>query len=359
MLLSLAPRCSRPGCHSSRRLISSSIPRGAQAKRVKKKDDEEEAAEAEEGEDGKTFKSFLKVNEKFRIASKPRNWLTPRRSEDTSSTADSPFPMNPSFKPPTPISDVVRNRMYADYMLDPETNSIRALSQRYHISLKRVEAILRLKGLEQAFVKGKPLQTGFQWGMEMLLGVKSQSEPERLDAHTADLLEESENRDAARQRFQRQYWESIVDDGKASHEEPILPAALERAKKIAERYAEKRAELGSTPRLMPRFKDTPTVKSPRQKVQTVVRPGRIPIQFIDVGGKFMNVDERLERMAMAERRNAMHAKKSEEKVLHGHLMGRTTVERARRAAFRRKQNEERSAAPAEASPAESAPPEAP
>jgi hypothetical protein len=38
-------------------------------------------------------------------------------------------------------------------MLDPETNSVRALSQKYHISLKRVEAILRLKGLEEAYVK--------------------------------------------------------------------------------------------------------------------------------------------------------------------------------------------------------------
>jgi Mor family transcriptional regulator len=61
--------------------------------------------------------------------------------------------MNPSFNPPPPISDAARKRIYADYMLDPETNNIRALSQRYHLSLKRVEAILRLKGLEAAFVK--------------------------------------------------------------------------------------------------------------------------------------------------------------------------------------------------------------
>jgi hypothetical protein len=61
--------------------------------------------------------------------------------------------MNPSFHPPVPISDAVRSQMYADYMLDPETNSVRALSQRYNISLKRVDAILRLKGLEASFVK--------------------------------------------------------------------------------------------------------------------------------------------------------------------------------------------------------------
>ncbi|KAJ7508568.1 eukaryotic mitochondrial regulator protein-domain-containing protein [Mycena galericulata] len=256
---------------------------------------EDEDEEEQEGEDAKTFKSFLRVNEKLKIA-KPKNWIA----------GDTPFPMNPSFKPPTPISDAIRSRMYADYMLDPETNSIRALSQRYHVSLKRVEAILRLKGLETAHVKNKPLQTGFLWGMEMLLDVKS-PEP-RIDAHTADMLEEEENRDAARQRFQRQYWESV---------EPLLPGSLEHAKRVAERAAQAAEDHKSNPRLMPRFKDTATIKSPRQKVQTVVREGRLPIHFVDVGGKFLDVDERLRRMAAAERRHVVHARKSEEKVLRG------------------------------------------
>jgi hypothetical protein len=62
--------------------------------------------------------------------------------------------------------------------------------------------------------------------MEMLLDVKSPkfsaadpsptADSDRADVHTADMLEQEENRDAARQRFQRQYWESYVDDGKAS-----------------------------------------------------------------------------------------------------------------------------------------------
>ena len=70
--------------------------------------------------------------------------------------------MNKSFKPPIPISDAARSRIYADYMADPETNNIRALSQRYHLSLKRVEAILRLKGLEAAFVKVRVFSV-LQW----------------------------------------------------------------------------------------------------------------------------------------------------------------------------------------------------
>ncbi|KAJ7684000.1 eukaryotic mitochondrial regulator protein-domain-containing protein, partial [Mycena rosella] len=229
---------------------------------------------------------------KYKTA-KPRNWL-----------GEVPFPMNPSFKPPPPISDAIRSRMYADYMLDPETNSVRALSQRYHTSLKRVEAILRLKGMEAAYVKNKPLQTGFLWGMEMLLDVKhrlGEDEFERADVHAADMLEQDENRDAARQRFQRQFWEMIPDDGKARPRAPILPVALQHAKRVAERHAQAAEDHKSNPRLMPRFKDSRTIKSPRAKVQTVERSGRPPVHFVDVGGKFIDVQERLRRLALAER----------------------------------------------------------
>ncbi|KAJ7922923.1 eukaryotic mitochondrial regulator protein-domain-containing protein, partial [Mycena leptocephala] len=222
-----------------------------------------------------------------------------------------PFPLNPSFKPPAPISDAIRSRMYTDYMLDPETNSVRALSQKYHISLKRVEAILRLKGLEEAYVKvrNKPLQTGFLWGMEMLLDVKSPqfsatdpsptADSDRADVHTADMLEQEENRDAARQRFQRQYWESY---------EPILPASLEHAKQNAQRSAQAAHDNKSNAHLMPRFKDTDT---------KIVREGRLPIHFVDVGGKFLEVEERVRRIAEAERRHSIRTRRSEDKVLKG------------------------------------------
>jgi hypothetical protein len=34
-------------------------------------------------------------------------------------------------------------------MTDPNTNSVRVLAGHYHLSMKRVDAILRLKGLEE------------------------------------------------------------------------------------------------------------------------------------------------------------------------------------------------------------------
>jgi len=61
--------------------------------------------------------------------------------------------MNPSFLPPAPLSDALRTKIYKEFMRDPEENSVRVLSQKYHIGLKRIDAILRLKGLESAWKK--------------------------------------------------------------------------------------------------------------------------------------------------------------------------------------------------------------
>ncbi|KAJ7665200.1 eukaryotic mitochondrial regulator protein-domain-containing protein [Mycena polygramma] len=349
-MFSLGPRCARRVCLPSPRCISSSAPTFTsppRGPRLPRRDDDDDAEPMEGEEELRTFNAFLNKFEKFKTA-EPFNYLP---SPETSRWQH-PFPMNPSFRPPIPISDATRSRMYADYMLDPITNSVRNLAQRHHTSMKRVEAILRLKGLEAAYVKvNKPLQTGFLWGMEMLLGVttpktdslESPAENSRSyqtdrnedgklsNVQAADLLEEEENRDAARQRFQRQYWESIPDDGK----EPLLPASLEKAKKVAERSAQAAHDNKSNAILMPRFKDTATIKSPRQKVQTIVAEGRLPIHFIDVGGKFLDVDERLRRMSGAGRRHSIRSKRSEVKVLKGFLKGRTPVERARRASVKR------------------------
>lgn len=61
--------------------------------------------------------------------------------------------MNPSFKPPPPLSDDVKTEMWTAYMKDPAKNNLRALSQQYQVSMKRVDAILRLKGMEHDWEK--------------------------------------------------------------------------------------------------------------------------------------------------------------------------------------------------------------
>jgi len=199
-------------------------------------------------------------------------------------------------------------------MADPINNDVRALSQQYHLSLKRVDAILRLKGMENSWIKeGKPLQTGFRIGMEKILGV-AESHPQsyvqmRGDVHEADTLEQEEKRDAARQRYQRLYWESVPEDGR----EPIVPGSLAHAKAAAKRFAQA-AEAGkSNKKLMPRIKDTEVIKTPKSKIQVSTKSGRPTIKFVDVGGKFINVDERLRRITEGKRRAKVTARKAEDK----------------------------------------------
>jgi hypothetical protein len=64
-----------------------------------------------------------------------------------------PYPANPSFRPPAPISDALRTKIYQSFMADPQKNNIHELGARHNLSLKRVQAILRLKGLEAHWIK--------------------------------------------------------------------------------------------------------------------------------------------------------------------------------------------------------------
>jgi len=252
----------------------------------------------------KSYNEFLSsIGAKYKFA-KPNNWLGD----------DVPFPMNPSFKPPPPLSDIVRQKIYTEFMANPKKNSVRVLSQRYHLSLKRVDAILRLKGLEHAWYKeDKQIQHGFQKGMEKLLGVKTQKAEQALqdgsrwDVAEADSLEQDEKRDAQRQRYQRHYWESVPEDGR----EPIVPASLEHAKNLAQKLVKFEEDQKSThPRLMPRYPDTKYIKTP-ERLQTLEKPGRPTIEIRDVGGRFLDLNDRLKRIAVAGRRAKEKEKKRE------------------------------------------------
>ncbi|RDB29607.1 hypothetical protein Hypma_016018 [Hypsizygus marmoreus] len=260
---------------------------------------------SDEGREPETYNEFMEaIGYRFKRADAPKKWLGNQV----------PFPMNPSFKPPPPVSDAVKTTIYREFMHDPEKNNVRALSQRYHLSLKRVDAILRLKGMETDWVKGIPLQTGFRVGMENILGVPASRLPmthveTRTDAHEADTLEQEERRDAVRQRYQRSYWESVPEDGR----EPIVPASLEFAKLDAKRHTRADEAYKSNPKLMPRVPDTDFIQTPRKKVQTVVKPGRPTIKFVDVGGHFIDVHDRVRRIAESERRAKIKLRKAEEK----------------------------------------------
>jgi hypothetical protein len=94
----------------------------------------------------------------FKTPQKPNNWLGGDKVryvfdalllDHSYGFKSQPFPINPSFKPPLPVSDELRTSLYQQFMTDPEKNSVRVLAQRNHLSMQRVDAILRLKGLEE------------------------------------------------------------------------------------------------------------------------------------------------------------------------------------------------------------------
>ncbi|KAG2076789.1 hypothetical protein BDR04DRAFT_1089011 [Suillus decipiens] len=228
----------------------------------------------------------------------PRNWLSP----------GTPFPLNESFRPPPPISDALRTHIYFSYMADPKANSVRALAARHHLSIKRIDAILRLKGLEESWKKGKSIQTGFVQGMENILGVPqtkvfttfddskpvpvqydtnqqaAKADSVRYDAVEADREdEEAGGFDWARQRYQRMFWET-VPEGK----DPIMPGILETATKSATAASENKT-----------------------KTNIVERPGRPTIKFIDVGNMFLDVKEHERRAKESERRAKVRSRRKE------------------------------------------------
>ncbi|VDB84328.1 unnamed protein product [Peniophora sp. CBMAI 1063] len=250
------------------------------------------------------FKEWLKTSpdaSRYRNAKRPKNWL-----------GDTPFPQNPSFKPPVPVSNALKNAIFDQFMADPQANSVRALASKYHLSIKRVEAILRLKGLEQHWVKGKALKTGFLYNMEWHLGVKAdlrehQNHEEwvqsRLSAVEADKLYDLQGDEMARSRYERMFFEPTLE-GQA----PILPGALEKENKQKDVRRAKRMEEKYDPSILGQHID----RAARPSVVTTksgTAPGRPTLKFVDVGARWVDVEDRKKRVQAAERRALLSAQR--------------------------------------------------
>ncbi|KAG8767737.1 hypothetical protein FRC12_006072 [Ceratobasidium sp. 428] len=86
-------------------------------------------------------------------------YLNPTPSKPNWLGGDIPFPDNPTFRPPPPLSDVVKSSIYDRYkssvLSDPQSHvqTVRALSERFGISIGRVEATIRLKQYEHQYQK--------------------------------------------------------------------------------------------------------------------------------------------------------------------------------------------------------------
>ncbi|CAO3587136.1 unnamed protein product [Absidia cylindrospora] len=95
-----------------------------------------------------------------------------RPSEGTTNyLGATPFPNNPLFQPRPPLSDTKREEIYQLYTSDPETWTIRQLAVKFGYSLKRIDAILKLKSSEKNMeAQGIPLQRQFTKSMEQYMG---------------------------------------------------------------------------------------------------------------------------------------------------------------------------------------------
>lgn len=61
--------------------------------------------------------------------------------------------MNKSFRPPPPLSDAICEEIWQLHLKDPLQFTLRELAKKYHLSIGRIDAILRLKGLEKDWTK--------------------------------------------------------------------------------------------------------------------------------------------------------------------------------------------------------------
>lgn len=219
-----------------------------------------------------------------------------------------PFPLNPSFRPPTPLSDARRQHIFDHFMVDPKANTVRALATRHGISIKRVDAILRLKGLEASWKEeGKELQTEFCSGMESILGVHNTLSPSAsqdlgVDAVLADQQDQDDLRGRLRDRYVRTFWEPVAEGA-----DPVIPGALQHARQTAERHAQAAEDAKFDPKIIGRHEDNP---SKVQMLPSGNTPGRPMIEFVDVGGKFVDVKEHTARARESARRRAVKDKKN-------------------------------------------------
>lgn len=62
-----------------------------------------------------------------------------------------PYPGNPSFAPPPPLSDRTQDRIYRDLRAGGQT--VTALSVKYQVSKARIEAVQQLKEIESEFLR--------------------------------------------------------------------------------------------------------------------------------------------------------------------------------------------------------------
>jgi len=148
--------------------------------------------------------------------------------------------------------------------------------------------------------------------MEEILGIKEDAArggrslrrgPDELGEDTvqADVLNETEGSQHARDRYLRMFWEPVSETTG-----PVLPSALSHARAYADTHKKKEVDAKSDPSLLA----SKSAVAPGA-VHIAAREGRPAVHFVDVGGKFLDVKDRVRRMKEGERRSKVKAKRRE------------------------------------------------
>lgn len=140
----------------------------------------------------------------------------------------------------------------------------------------------------------------------------------RIHTVEADALDQAEGDNQARTRYQRMFWEPVVEgqvrDSQcflfyllsiiSLYQEPVLPTALRRAREDAKRHGRTEESARS---------DDVALGLPHDGGMEVANTsgtdtGRLTIKFIDVGTKFMDPKDHTRRMKESQRRAKIRSK---------------------------------------------------
>ncbi|KAK4058487.1 hypothetical protein OIO90_000649 [Microbotryomycetes sp. JL221] len=208
---------------------------------------------------GRGFRAWLNGDgARFRHGIKGKtNWI-----------GDTPFPLNPSFRPLPPLADSIKSRIFNAYTYNIVTKDatdsqvVRAISHKFGVAMDRVRAIIRLKELEQTWKQqGKSLQTELLRGMESHLGVKT----------PGDNWRGVENPEAGKPLYapKKTMFEMVDVEGGDS------PVFLPLLASLPPRPADKPVSAATS---------TTTTNEARTTIVAASRPGRPAFSFKDVSG---------------------------------------------------------------------------
>lgn len=159
--------------------------------------------------------------------------------------------------------------------------------------------------------------------MESVLGVHntlSLSAAQELGeaAVEADRQDQDDLRGQLRDRYIRTFWEPVAEGFVSggvfpdpnsqlmTYQDPVMPGVLQHARQTAEKHVQAAEDAKSDPKILGQHKGNPP------KVQLLPSGntrGRPMIQFVDVGGKFIDVKEHTVRAKESARRRTIREKK--------------------------------------------------